>query len=211
VTTTLEESGPALPESLPDRYGLFRRPPGVLFHGALVATGLVVLWAFSFPGIHFLAVVPCIWVVGIAAVTWLVRGVTYLRSRRRAAHSGTALLFAIAPAGALVLALVLHANFPLRARWQSSKSDFQNAVEEVRAEPANWASWKPRRIGTYTITSVRIVDEGVIFYDEVGALSDDAGFAYLPHGPSTKMANASFENPQWLALGDHWYAWTASW
>jgi hypothetical protein len=211
MTTTFEEDRGVPPESLPVRGGLFRRPPSRLFHGVLVVTGLVVLWAFSFPGVAFLALVPCISIVGLVGIIWLVRGATYMRARRRAAHCGTALWFAVAPAGALVLALVLHTNIALRIRWQTSKSDFQDALAEVRAHPEHWANSKPRRIGTYTITSVRIVDEGVIFDDEVGAFVDDAGFAYLPHGPSTEMANGSFENPQWFALGDHWYAWTASW
>jgi hypothetical protein len=193
------------------RFGLFRRPPRLLFHGILVATGLVVLWAFSFPGVHFLVVVPCIWVIAGSALVWVVRGATYVRSRRQGSHAGSTWWFAVAPVGALLLAAVLHANAPLRARWQVSKSDFEATLRAVRAEPDAWSRWHERRIGTHKITYVQVVDRGVIFHDSVGALFDDAGFAYLPEGHSPDMANGSFEDPQWFALGDHWYAWTASW
>ncbi len=91
----------------PPRRGLFRRPPRFVFHGVLVVTGLVVLWAFSFPGVNFLALVPCIWIVGIAAVTWLVRAVAYMRARQRCNHDGAALWYVVAPTGAIVLALLL--------------------------------------------------------------------------------------------------------
>lgn len=190
---------------------LFRRPPRRVFHGILVATGVVVLWAFSFPGVHFLAVVPCIWIVGLAAVTWVVRGITYFVSRQRGTHAGHATWFAVAPLGALVLGLMLSANLPLRFRWEISKGAFDDAARDVQSDPDAWSGWNPRRVGTYKINVVRVVPEGILFYDNVGALFDDAGFAYLPNGPSDDMANGSFENPQWFALGDHWYAWTASW
>lgn len=171
----------------------------------------MVLWAYSFPGVNFLAVVPCIWIVGIAAVIWLVRAVTYVRAGRRGNHEGSALWFAVAPAGAIVLVALLFANVPLRVRWQSSRSDFQHALTEVQADPGSWSGWHPRQVGRYTMTTARVVGDGVIFYEKTGSFLDDAGFAYLPDGPSDTLANGSFENPQWLALGGHWYAWTASW
>jgi hypothetical protein len=199
------------PPQPPRRRGFFRRPPRFVFHGVLVLTGLVVLWAFSFPGVNFLAVLPCIWIVGIAALTWLVRAATYVWARRRGNHEGTALWFVVAPAGAVVLALLLYGNAPLRIRWQSSRSAFQRAVPEVQAHPSDWSGWHPRRVGMYTVTTVQVVGDDVIFYEKTGAFLDDAGFAYLPNGPSKALANGSFENPQWFALGGHWYAWTASW
>ncbi len=61
------------------------------------------------------------------------------------------------------------------------------------------------------MTSVWRVEGGVIFYDKVGSLFDDAGFAYLADGPSTELENGLFENPQFRSLGGGWYAWTASW
>lgn len=179
----------------------------------LVFTSLVVLWAYSFPGVHVLALVPCSWIVAIAALTWLVRGATYARWRRRRADAcaGSALWFAAAPLGALLLALLLAANLPLRARWQASKSSFQDAVVDIRADRASRARWQQRNVGTYAITNVRMVQGAVIFYEKTGSFLDDAGFAHLPDGPSAAIEDGTFENPRWHALGDDWYAWTASW
>jgi hypothetical protein len=177
----------------------------------LVATGVIVLWAFSFPGVHFIAVIPCIWIVAIATITWAVRGVTYLVARRHGTASGSAWWFALAPLGAVVLGALLSASVPLRLRWELSKPAFDDAVEEVRSDPEGWSTWTRGRIGMYTVNVVRVVPQGILFYDDVGSFIDDAGFAYLPEGPSDDMVSGVFENPQWFALGDHWYAWTASW
>ena len=191
--------------------GLLRRPPRLVFHGVLVVTGLIVLWAFSFPGVHFLAVFPCIGIVGVAAITWVARAITYLVARHRGTCRGRAAWFAVAPLGAVALGALLATHVPLRLRWEFSKPSFDDALEDVRSDPNGLTEWNPRRIGTYKINIVRVVQQGIVFYDDVGALFDDAGFAYLPEGPSDDMANGNFENPQWFALGDHWYAWTASW
>ena len=138
----------------------------------------------------------------------VVRAITYAVAKRRGSQHGRAAWFAVAPLGALALALLLVASVPLRVRWELSKSSF---AADVRAHPREGPGWHPRRIGSYRITSVHVVPEGILFYDYVGALADDAGFAYLPGGPSTEMASGDFENPQWFALGDGWYGWTASW
>lgn len=212
MTTAIAEHAPEPSASAGwDWRELFRRPPRRLFHGVLVATGIVVLWAFSFPGVHFIAVIPCIWIVGVAAITWTVRGVTYLVARRKGKAHGSAWWFALAPLGAVALGALLSASVPLRLRWEFSKSAFDKAVEDVRSDPEVWSAWNPRRIGMYKVNVVRVVPQGILFYDDVGSFIDDAGFAYLPEGPSDDMASGIFEHPQWFALGDHWYAWTASW
>ncbi len=84
-------------------------------------------------------------------------------------------------------------------------------MTEVQADLSSWSGRHPRSVGRYKITTVEVVGDGVIFYEKTGAFFDDAGFAYLPNGPSSAPANGGFENPQWFALGGHWYAWTASW
>lgn len=88
-------------------------------------------------------------------------------------------------------------------RLPSSKRTRNSGPRGVNTGSARTASRRYRRSG--------VAWRGVVFYDSVGAFIDDAGFAYLPDGPSPDMANGSFENPQWFALGNHWYAWTASW
>jgi len=52
---------------------------------------------------------------------------------------------------------------------------------------------------------------GAIFYEDHGAMFNDAGFAYLPHGPNRSVANTNFEAPVFSHPGGPWYSWTASW
>lgn len=189
---------------------LFRRPPRRVFHGILVVTALANLWSFSLPGGHFVVWILTFWVVTTATLVWAVRIVSYLVSRRRGSHSGSAWWFAVAPVGSLVLALAIYAGLPLEVRWQLGKSDFAAALADVRADPAEWAEFRDRRVGTYTITHAKRVDGGVVFYEKTGSFLDNAGFAYMPPG-QTLAGTDSFERPEWVALGDDWYAWTASW
>jgi hypothetical protein len=51
----------------------------------------------------------------------------------------------------------------------------------------------------------------VIIYESTGLFFDDAGFAYLPHGPDDRLGNGAFEAPSFRSLGGGWYSWTASW
>lgn len=112
--------------------------------------------------------------------------------------------------GARPRALAIYAGLPLEVRWQLGKSDFAAALADVRADPAEWAEFRDRRVGTYTITHAKRVDGGVVFYEKTGSFLDNAGFAYMPPG-QTLAGTDSFERPEWVALGDDWYAWTASW
>ncbi|MGY0002335.1 hypothetical protein [Micromonospora sp. I033] len=50
-----------------------------------------------------------------------------------------------------------------------------------------------------------------MFYEANGYLIDDAGFAYLPDGPSPDLETPDFESPVFKHLGGAWYSWTASW
>jgi len=88
-----------------------------------------------------------------------------------------------------------------------------NFSPEAFPEEIVLAGGKPQRIGTYGILAWERVDQGVIFWESHGALSpfNDAGFAYLPNGPSDGLQNGSFEDPHFRSLGGSWYAWTASW
>ena len=69
----------------------------------------------------------------------------------------------------------------------------------------------PSRLGWFTVTGWERFPAGVVFTDSHGAFLDNAGFAYLPDGPSDSLENEGFEGPSYRSLGDGWYAWTASW
>lgn len=183
---------------------MFQRPPGRVFHAVLVLLGLVLLWAWSFPGFHFVLIV-LFWPTLLAAAVWVIRGLTYLRAIERGTGAGTSRWFAVAPVGALLLLAIVVADLPLRARWATSRSAFDRAVDDTLPVGSE------RRIGSFTITTIRRVEGGVLFYEKAGSFMDDAGFAYLPGGPTPDLASGSLENPRWNDLGGGWYAFTASW
>lgn len=69
----------------------------------------------------------------------------------------------------------------------------------------------PSTFGSYRIIAAYHVPGGVVFQERNGNLFDDAGFAYLPGGPTPDLENGSFESPIFRHLGGAWYSWTASW
>ena len=68
----------------------------------------------------------------------------------------------------------------------------------------------PKTLGSYRITLASRVIGGVIFHEIHGAFLNDAGFAYLPGGP-TAQPYGDLQSPAFVHLSGPWYAWTASW
>lgn len=192
----------------------FRRPPGVVFHLALVLPAVAFLYSVSVPGFDFLIWIVAYCILGAAALIWFLRAGTYLWAVWHHRATGSARWWLVAPvAGALVLALIW-TDAPLRVRWALSRGDFQDAVALAppATDPEGWVTFEvPNRLGSYRIIDANRVGDGVIFYERTGAFSNDAGFAYLPSGPFEELETGWFESPQFRSLGDGWYAWTASW
>lgn len=188
----------------------WQRPPGWLFHLALVPPALGLLWSHSVPGFAFFLWSSSAALLFLGAVVWVLRLLASAFAKRRMRVGGGARWFLIAPAaGALALSLIV-ADVPLRARWSVSRSDFEAVVEEAM-EDEDYSSVASQRLGLYDVPHVYRQGEGIIFYERTGVLSDDAGFAYLPEGPFPELENGGFERPQFRHLGGPWYAWTASW
>jgi hypothetical protein len=194
----------------PPVQALRQRPSRALVgHLLLVLPALLLLWAESTPGVMFFAWVGAIGALLVPSVVWFVWLVRRVRRRR------WSWWLPVAPAGGcLVLALVL-AGAPLDARWAVSRGAFAAQVKSFPAAPVGAQDWVPMdvpgRLGLYHVTAAYRVPGGVVFYESNGALFDDAGFAYLPGGPSETLADGSFESPQFRHLDGPWYAWTASW
>jgi hypothetical protein len=190
------------------------RPPGWLFHLALVPAALWLLHAFSFPGFDFLGALLAVGLLGLAALAWALRVATYLWARRKGAAEGSWRWLVIAPLGGLLVIGMAWARLPLRARWELAKADFERAARQAPpvTDADEWVAFDvPGRIGSYRVIQSYRVGDAVIFYDSKGSLFDDAGFAYLPSGPFDELSTGWLDAPQFWSLGDGWYTWTASW
>jgi hypothetical protein len=203
-----EESTLSRPVSAP-----LAEPPAWIFHLVLAFGSALWLLSASVPGLavlpYFGAVLTLVPLVGL----WLVKLGSAVRTGR------VAWRFGAAPVAGVVVVLLLATNAPLTARWTMSRAGFGEQAQRVlpvgRPEVAAGDMVPvdvPGRIGAYSVSAAYLVTGGgVVFYEANGALFDDAGFAYLPKGPSPALSNGSFEGPQFRHLGGPWYAWTASW
>ena len=174
--------------------------------GALTFIGF--LWLLSYPGLHPVTILLTLFSL-LLGVGWIVM---ITRSLERDVNTATV---SAGPVLAITLLVLFLLNAPLQIRFAAASSAFDRQVAVL--EPAgSYEKWKPLknapdRIGTYGIGSGYQVGEGVIFYENVGAFLNDAGFAYLPDGLSETLENGSFEAPQFRHISGDWYSWIASW
>jgi len=178
----------------------------------LVGVGGVYLYGTSVPGELFEYTFMSMLALGVLAVVFAVRVVVALLQGGREGRWFPRWLWAALAIG-LVLAVAVLSSAPLRLRFAGSRSEFDVAAREIlgSASPESAAErFDDAVVGSYEIIVVDVVAEGVLFYDSNGNFWDDAGFGYFPDDRLPK-GNGNFENPQYRSLGDHWYAWTASW
>ncbi|MFI5484278.1 MULTISPECIES: hypothetical protein [Micromonospora] len=178
-------------------------------HAVMAGGAAVLLWAFSVPGFSVLVALAGLAVLGVAALLWTV-GAQLSHSAGRT----WPWWLLVAPVLAVVTLALLVTRAPLHVRWELSRGAFESVVADLpeptaatRRDPVE----VPDRVGSYRIIRAYLVPGGVIFYEGTGAFFDDAGFAYLPGGPTPSLHNGSFESPSFQSLGDGWYRWTASW
>lgn len=193
---------------------MFQRPPGAVFHLAMVPAALWLVYAHSFPGYEFFGAAMASAFLLAAAVVWALRVATFVWATHKAAAHGPWRWLLTAPLGGLAIVAIVSSGLPLQTRWRLAADDFERAA---RAAPPptdvdEWVSFDvPARIGSYRVLQAVRVGNGVIFYDAEGALFDDAGFAFLPSGPFAELNTGWFESPRFQPLGEGWYTWTASW
>ena len=204
--------------------------------GRMVAAGLVavsavvaavLLYSLSVPGVDFwwfLAASALLLSAGIVCGFLLLQYVV----RRVRGHRppfprylALMLVLAVSVAGAAL------ADLPLRARFELSRASFDEHVQDVltaadgvptdrelfeldAAQQDVIAPSGSTSIGSFVVSRVRVIPEGVLMYEQHGAFLDDAGFAYLPDG-RFPPGDGSFENPQFRSLGGGWYSFTSSW
>ena len=195
---------------MPFRAGLaaLRTAPRRGFHLAVAVPTLGLLWSETLPGMKFIAWAGAVLgLVGFAAV-WGLRLVLFAVHHRRLTW-----WFAVAPLAGLLVATSGQFTVPLQVRFGLSRPAFDHAVRTLQ-DPGGGGYYfvGSRRIGSYTIDSARRVHGGVIFDEHNGDFFDNAGFAYLPDGPTPGLANDyDFEAPVWNHLQGPWYSWIATW
>ena len=188
-------------------------PPGTVFYAVLATALLWLWWSLGTPGFAFFPIMPLAWVILGAGLAWAVKLIAMVVRRRRGEAPPRAWSrFAAAPALVVLFMAAAWNGGALQARWALSRAAFEEKVQQAQqldeeAEVDDLAG----RIGVYRIHVVHRVGDGVLFYEAHGSLFDDAGFAYLPKGPTADLENGGFENPQFEHLEDDWYVWTASW
>ncbi|SCL51298.1 hypothetical protein [Micromonospora chersina] len=178
-------------------------------HAVVSLAAACLLWAFSVPGFSLLLVLCALPLLCLAGAAWAVWVVTF-GVRRQWSWS-----FLPAPMIVVLALALLGTGAPLQARWAMSRSAFDRVVATVPTTGAVDGDWSsvpvPSRIGSYLIMSAYRVPGGVVFYEVNGSMTDDAGFAYLPDGPTPDLETPDFESPVFKHLGGAWYSWTASW
>lgn len=180
-------------------------PPRWWFHSLLALPALALLWSQSVPGDDLLWLLLGFLGCVVMGIIWLTRLTLCLEGGGRPRS-----WLLVAPAmGVAVIALGI-TDAPLRLRFELSRSDLNAAVAALPQDARTGGD--VGEVGSYEITYWWRARDGVILNEAHGSgITNDAGFAYLPDGPTPGLANPIFESPQFTALGDGWYAWTASW
>ncbi|WP_435121716.1 hypothetical protein [Micromonospora tulbaghiae] len=181
-----------------------------VLHIGVAITAVCLLWAVSVPGFVFLLMLGVVHLLVLAGLGWAALVVFFVAERRRWSWR-----FLTAPVIVVLTGALLAAGAPFQARWAVSRGAFDRVVAALPPAGPEDAEWSPvavpRRIGAYLITSAYTVPGGVVLYETNGYMLDDAGFAYLPQGPTADLATEEFEAPRFTHLGGPWYSWTASW
>ena len=189
-------------------------PPGRWFHTVVAVQTVVLLVAAVGPAADIVVFSLSLWVVLTLVVIWLIRALRYRVTASRGSSARSAWRFAIAPVLALVLAVLLATDVPLRLGWAVSRPSFESAVATELSRPQNadpYGDLTDHTVGLYRVIDTRRIGaHGVAFQVEPGDFND-SGFAYLPDGPDPKQVGPWAEEPQFMSLGDHWYTWYASW
>lgn len=181
--------------------------PGWRFHTLALLVPLAVLWAASVPGVNFFLLMGAMYVAGLLGLIWLVRLVAWWRTSDRFGSARPWITMPVIALATLAALLSIAFDIPVKARFAIAQETFDAVVANMPPRSDFYFSddlW----VGGYRITGVYQSGDGVIFREATGALFQDAGFAYLPSGPS---ANYGLEDPQFRHLTGNWYAWTSSW
>lgn len=180
-------------------------PPRWLFHGVCTLFTLWLALIWSRPTFDLTdATIPLVLLAGCALI-WTGRLAASLVRRD---HLGRWWL--VAPAGAALVLVLLHADAPLHARFALAQDDLGNVARAVLAAPDPVAAAAQQgdlgRVGTYRIHGVQSAGGIVYFQFDRGAGSMGRnGMAYIPSGVGvpTNVYAQSLRH-----LHGPWYVWS---
>lgn len=186
-------------------------PPRTCFHVMLGLLGIGLVWVGSLPGVPLVPLMGLGWLVALGALIWAMKLAYYRRQRRENAVPPAGRWFLLAPVGGLLVAAVLVSGLAFDARWAASQASFNEAMVAA-TDPDRAPATSPVRLGLYRVLAEpTVIDESVFFHHPLGGgVFDDAGFAYLPAGP-TPQVEASFESLHTQQIDGPWYRWSSSW
>jgi len=204
----------------------------VLYIGFTVFAAAAWIWATSVAGLRFFSALGAMYSFLAIALVWFVLLIVVIwrlatASTRRPGLNSAVPLLVVASIGVALVVLTV-TGLPVRARFEFARSDFDAyAAGVLAAAEGSPAVGEPNltqddpgfdlarpetppSLGGIEVRSAMVVPEGLIIFDEVGALFDDAGYAYLPSG-QFPAGDGSFESPQFRSLGGGWYSFVSSW
>lgn len=189
----------------------FSDPPRVVFHVVVGSLGVGLLWVGSLPGEPFVPLMVLGWLLGLGALIWAGKLIVHGWRRGQGVTQPAGRWFLLAPIGGVLVAGLLVSGLAFDVRWAASQASFDQAVVAATA-PAGITTATPGRMGLYRILGEpQVIGDAVFFHHPLGGgVFDDAGFAYLPAGP-TPDVEASFESLRTRQIDGSWYRWSSSW
>jgi hypothetical protein len=182
----------------------YRLPIGWIFHTAVVIMAALLVWSVSGPGFASVLGAAAAFSVVVLGAVWLFRALIYFAAGGRQVRS-----FVLTPLVVVIAAVLVLSPWPAQARWAASRTAFDRLAADVAAGRPTAV---PGFVGLYRLDRVQPVPGGWVVSESVGnSPFDDAGFAYLPGGPTYDAGRAFGSNPQFRHLAGSWYSWTDSW
>ncbi len=145
----------------------------------------------------------------VVVLVWVGLVIADVVAAARGRPLGTWSWHAVCLAAVLAVAISVPTFAPLRARFALSKGSMQEIADRcLDASSRDESCDVDGRVGLYLMFTATTRDDDVVLY--VSGMSFlDSGFVYAPDGDPPGSA-VDFEAPDYLNLGDGWFAFTAS-
>jgi hypothetical protein len=179
------------------------RSAWVLAYAGAAVPCLILVVAASTPGGDFFALLAALMLGALVAFGWTVGfGVSAIVRRLRFGRAGWARWLGIPVMGLLAFALA-GSPLPLWARFQASRSAFEDAVARIYAGQSLEPGW----IGLYDVSRAS-ADGGTVWFVVTNAcFIDDCGFVYVPDDQTLPTSGRFLF---WQVDGP-WWQWEYHW